>query len=64
MARRIVATPASEIQMRSAPTCDACGKVMWWHGSTRGFGCPTPGGNPDCQASPDRKRPAKAAANV
>lgn len=38
--REIAVTWASEIQMCNPPTCDACGKVMWWHGSTRGFGCP------------------------
>ncbi len=65
-ARRIVATPASEVQLRNPPTCDVCRKMMWWHGSTLGFGCPTPGDARDCQASPEQRHPrsAKAAANV
>lgn len=61
---RLVFTPASEIQMRATPRCDACGKRMWWHGSTLGFGCPVPGGNPDCRVSPELRHPNRAKAGV
>jgi hypothetical protein len=34
------------------PTCDACGKQMWWHGSMEGWGCPgVQFGSPDCRSS-------------
>jgi tRNA(Ile2) C34 agmatinyltransferase TiaS len=43
--------PFSEIKEEPLPTCDACGKRMWWHGATQGYGCPIPNGDPSCTSS-------------
>jgi hypothetical protein len=31
---------ADEIVSKQGPVCEVCGKRMWWHGSTFGWGCP------------------------
>jgi hypothetical protein len=47
--REITTRPFSEAEMQPPPICDACGKQMWWHGSTSGWGCPDmQGGSPGC----------------
>jgi tRNA(Ile2) C34 agmatinyltransferase TiaS len=49
--RKAVTVRVSDLKSKAPPQCDACGRTMWWHGSTEGWGCPTPGGDPDCRSS-------------
>jgi hypothetical protein len=41
--------PVDPTKMRPAPSCDACGIQMWWHGRSGGWGCPS--GSPGCRSS-------------
>jgi hypothetical protein len=49
--RDLIVTRASLIKAKPPPICDACAKSMRWHGSTKGWGCPTASDNPACRSS-------------
>ena len=43
-------TSASDYQMRPPPTCEACGRRMWWHGGTEGWACPDKNFDGSCRS--------------
>lgn len=45
------------IPPRYRPLCEVCIRSMAWNGTTEGWGCPVPGGNPNCLSLLYRPKP-------